>query len=114
MVSKAENILAHAQIHGANKDDTGAQTYTQEELCGEAKAEVGGVPKAKGSQDAECPPDGRGAWVRLSTNLRSTSPALPPLKAVKTVQPTGFYQLNHTTMWFCVTTAMRKACMLLI
>lgn len=65
--------------------------HTQEELYGRAKAEMGG---AEDSQDAKCPPEGRGTWVRLSTNLRRDQPCAPSSHGSQNYA-TGFYQQSH-------------------
>jgi hypothetical protein len=71
--------------------------HTLEELYGRAKAEVGGALKAKGSQDAKCPTEGRGTWVRLSTNLRRHQPCAPFSHGSQSCA-TGFYQLSHEAL----------------
>lgn len=78
---------------GANADP-GAQTHTG----GRAKAEVGGALKAKGSQDAKRPPEGRGAWVRLPQPSEGTSPTLAPSSHSSQSWATGVYRLSHATL----------------
>lgn len=62
---------------------------TQEELYGRAKAEVGG---------AKCPPEGRGTWVRLSTNLRRHQPCAPSSHGSQSFATGFFYQLSHAAL----------------